>query len=284
MFPDRMDKLVLDGVLNAHQYYNGYETEQVAAVDGTFEGFLAGCVAAPDNCALASGNKTVADLKVAMSDLFDTLKWNPIPFNGTIVDYSSVRTTIYSTLYVPPYWPRLSNCLNDLLNGDPAAFVQYAAERAAGEGEQDQAFSGIRCGDKSVRASSASELVPVYDELGRRSKWLGDAVSNMFQDCAQWRFQAKERYEGDFSNIRTKTPLLFIGNSFDPSTPLVSAQNMSTGFQDSIVLQHNGYGHLSLLQPSNCTKEVIGKYFVEGTLLEPGTVCEPNAPLFATAG
>ena len=35
---------------------------------------------------------------------------------------------------------------------------------------------------------------------------------------------------------------MFVGGPFDPVTPLISAYNMSTGFEGSVVLQHNGYG------------------------------------------
>ena len=53
---------------------------------------------------------------------------------------------------------------------------------------------------------------------------------------------AKERYTGGFSDIKTKNPLLFVGNTYDPLTPFVSAQNASAAFEGSVVLQHDGYG------------------------------------------
>ena len=59
--------------------------------------------------------------------------------------------------------------------------------------------------------------------------------------CAQWPFEAKERYSGDF-NVKTRTPLLFIGNTYDPATPAASARNMSASFEGSGMLERNGYG------------------------------------------
>lgn len=71
-----------------------------------------------------------------------------------------------------------------------------------------------------------------------------------------WKMAAKERYTGGFSNIKTKHPLLFVGNTYDPLTPLASARNASAAFDGSVVLQHDGYGHTSASQPSLCTAKV----------------------------
>lgn len=39
--------------------------------------------------------------------------------------------------------------------------------------------------------------------------------------------------------------------------------------------------HASIAQPSLCTALAIRDYFVNGTLPEPGTVCEPDVMLFS---
>jgi len=74
---------------------------------------------------------------------------------------------------------------------------------------------------------------------------------------------------------------LLVGNSYDPVTPLVSAMNTSAGFEGSVVLHHNGYGHCSNAQPSLCTAKAIQAYFNNGTLPAPGTICQPDVPLYS---
>lgn len=39
--------------------------------------------------------------------------------------------------------------------------------------------------------------------------------------------------------------------------------------------------HASIAQPSLCTAKTIRSYFVNGTLPEPGTICEPDVKLFS---
>lgn len=112
--------------------------------------------------------------------------------------------------------------------------------------------AGIHCGHKSLREKRLEDVLPIVEALYNESFILGDNVGMVPLTCASWLIDAKERYEGGFDDIRTKNPLLFIGNTFDPLTPLVSAMNASAGFVGSVVLQHDGYGvrpsHVS--QPS----------------------------------
>ncbi|KAI1632067.1 TAP-like protein-domain-containing protein [Biscogniauxia mediterranea] len=283
MFPDRIDKVILDGVMNVHQYYNSYEPESLAGADGAFEHFLSACLENRDTCALARNFTNVDELTAAMDELFDTLRNEPIPVWQLLaaVDYTIVKTTILSELYRPPSWPQLAVALNGLIDRNATDFVlQYLVFDAPTIPREAEAILGIRCGDKGVRASDQSEMVPVLDEFFKSSKWFGDFAFGWYSAvCAQWPMAARERYTGDF-NVQTANPILFIGNPFDPITAFKSAQNMSSSFEGSVLLQHNGFGHTSLADSSNCTNAYIRSYFEEGTLPKPGSVCEPNYALF----
>ena len=60
--------------------------------------------------------------------------------------------------------------------------------------------------------------------------------------CARWPLPgARERYDGDF-RVKTKNPVLVVSAVWDPVTPLVSAKNVSSGFEGSVLLQRDGFG------------------------------------------
>lgn len=290
LFPDRIDKVILDGVMNAHEYYHkAGEPNMLAASDETFEGFMAACFENPTKCPIASVYDSPESALEAVLALFEKLKTEPIPvfpeeLPPFLLDYSIVSSQILGTLYRPPHYQALSIALAGLLQGDPTAWVAiFLAPTSTTIPRQAEAVMGIRCGDKIPRTDSLSDLDALDQEFLETSKYFpGWARGIYVYVCAQWPFEAKERYEGDFQ-VATSNPILFIGNTYDPVTPLVSAQNMSSGFEGSVVLQHNGFGHLSIVQPSNCTNEIIANYFADGTLPEEGTICEPNVPLFGDA-
>ncbi|KAK9670786.1 nedd8-conjugating enzyme UBE2F [Basidiobolus ranarum] len=143
-----------------------------------------------------------------------------------------------------------------------------------------EAQQGIKCGDVRVHTANITEMMPVFEVRHNKSRFFGDYADNAPAQCAQWALPAKERYMGDF-NVKPKNPVLVIGNTHDPVTPLVSARNVSETFKGSVLLQHDSYGHDSLMQASLCTAEAIRSYFVNGTMPQKGTKCPVKVPLFS---
>jgi hypothetical protein len=140
-----------------------------------------------------------------------------------------------------------------------------------------EAQNGIKCSDQKKYARQEDWDVI---RLARHEKsFLADA-SDVVVTCARWPFNAKERYTGNFS-VDTPNPILLIGNTADPITPIASARNVSAGYPGSVVLEHGSPGHgSSSTLGSSCTAMAIRKYFVNGILPEPDTVCEVDVPIF----
>jgi hypothetical protein len=110
------------------------------------------------------------------------------------------------------------------------------------DGFNDDSPYGIQCVDKRTRAHSLDEVLPAVDALGEMTRLFGDLEPILIMACSQWKMGAKERYEGKFQDIKTKHPILFIDNTFDPATSIRSAHNASAGFDSSVVLQNDGSG------------------------------------------
>jgi pimeloyl-ACP methyl ester carboxylesterase len=58
LFPDRMDRVILDAVFNFHEYYNWVEPEIWSDADAIFRAMLAECNEAPKECAQSRRNQT----------------------------------------------------------------------------------------------------------------------------------------------------------------------------------------------------------------------------------
>jgi hypothetical protein len=80
--------------------------------------------------------------------------------------------------------------------------------------------------------------------------------------------------------------LLLVGNTFDPVTPLISAQETQELMKrsdkeiNSVLLTQDGHGHCSLAQPSKCTVGYIKDYMLNGNLPNENTVCVSDTVLF----
>ncbi|KAL8938442.1 MAG: hypothetical protein Q9216_003892 [Gyalolechia sp. 2 TL-2023] len=289
MFPDRMDKLVLDGCLNLHNYYAGNDLEEATDSDAVFDGFFKACVAHPEVCDLAQDAGTAEELRAKFYDLLFALKYEPV-VAGTgefaqVFDYVTLKTAVQYAMYAPPTWPMLATGLHGLMTGNETATATLVPllnieQQTIFPANGPEAVYGIRASDASLRTTNLTSLFPLLEQFYAKSRLMGDIVSVPALAYARWPFQAKGTYTGNFQ-AKTKNPLLFIGNDFDIVTPLVSSRNASAGFEGSVVLQHGGYGHTSTAQPSLCTVRTIRDYFVNGTLPAPDTRCEPSLELFS---
>jgi hypothetical protein len=107
---------------------------------------------------------------------------------------------------------------------------------------KNQGQQGIKCSDKLTRIDMRDQRHPKVWKQKATSKISGHIVVLGQAYCAQWKMPAVEIYHGDF-HVKTKNPILFASNEFDPVTPLTSAKNMSSGFEGSALLVNkNGYG------------------------------------------
>lgn len=262
MYPDRIDRMVLDGVANVHEFYqNKYEhplrsyglsltkptreREMYIDADNVFRGFCSGCVNASDNCPLGR-NTTATELESDIYSMLERVKHQPFPvtvpaLGPQVIDYNTVKSRIISDLYSPSLWPSTASFIHGLMENNHTAIAEYLASvlvRPAGM--EAEAQFGIKCSDAYGQATP-DDVAMTIQTRHESSQIGGDTADFVPMICAHWKLAPKERYNGDFK-AKTKTPILFIGNTADPVTPLVSARNVSSGFEGSVVLQHDGYG------------------------------------------
>ena len=226
---------------------------------------------------------TAKELETKFYGLFEELHDNPILLNNQSYDAPQADKWFLQQLKSPRHWAEVSTVLKALYTRNITGFENNHIALSSKEQGND-AYWGVSCGDKSILNKTFEKVVEVYKEITTKHKWAGSwSGAYLNAVCAQWNTDlgAKERYHGDF-RVKTRSPMLIIGNRYDPITPLVSAKNLTNTFQDSVLLEQNGYGHCSTAQKSACTKKVIKAYLLEGKLPKAGTVCEVDDVPFKT--
>ncbi|MES9605087.1 alpha/beta hydrolase [Actinomadura sp. NPDC000929] len=76
-------------------------------------------------------------------------------------------------------------------------------------------------------------------------------------------------------HVRDAPPVLLVGNTHDPATPLAWAKSLSRGIRGSKVLAYDGDGHTAYLR-NRCATTGIDDYLITGTL--PTTDSCPTDP------
>ncbi|PPR04800.1 hypothetical protein CVT26_012973 [Gymnopilus dilepis] len=292
LFPDKIERMVIDGVADSENYYATLWSNNLLDTDKTFESFLTGCaVAGPEGCKFWA--PTPKDIERNITALYDAIRSKPIPMKTEksygLLDYEMLRSVIFRALYSPyATFAGLAEDLAALAAGDGTGIFDkvsqppYQCDCDSSRHQFDQvgdATFAVACNDGDDVPRDLESAKEHFEMLTKASSWA-DKWAGIRLGCAGWPRFPKDHFQGPFE-ANTSHPILLIGNTADPVTPLWAAKKMSKGFKNSVVLIQDSAGHCSLSAPSTCTQLHIRAYFATGRLPKPGTVCQPIGTPFS---
>lgn len=301
MYPNRIGRMVLDGVGDLGDYYNTVWMRGLNDTDKIMSKFFDYCiVAGKDKCALNIDNSTSSELRGSVESLISSLHQDPIAVAGNrtrgpeIITYSDVMMMIRKLIYRPlDYFPEMADLLADIVHGNGSAFAAYKQRahkptcpfsKSNSDHDSCQTYSGgwevtkaILCSDgRDITNTTKEDFRGIRKALYQQSRWMGEFWSTVTLPCVHWRVRPKWGITADEIKGETSHPILWIGNTLDPVTPLANAHAMSKRFPGSVVLQQNSEGHVCISSPSVCTYGHVRNYFQTGDLPAAGTVCQPD--------
>ncbi|KAM7193952.1 TAP-like domain containing protein [Naviculisporaceae sp. PSN 640] len=300
MFPERIDRLVVDGIVGAFDYYNNLPMEPIkkVTIERAWDAILAECLLAGyPKCPLANliegQNITCPALSETVNKRIESLKESlrryPMVINTTIISEHTVGKIVEDIVGDEPEragiaLERLSALLKKEQPKDIAGYLDWIPEW--NDRKSKEARHAILCGDRSgtfARPDSLEDLIAEVKIIGKSDSRRGlQAAEDIW--CSKWPFESKEKFDTGLlrvdGGVRTRHPILFIGNTHDTNTPIDDARSMSPYFAGSVVLEREGFGHCSNSQESKCTEEAVRRYFVDGVLPEHGTVCPTDKSFF----
>jgi pimeloyl-ACP methyl ester carboxylesterase len=287
-FPHRVRAMALDGIADPIAAAGGTVTAlgtALVSTDPAFDQFLATCqTAGPDRCALA-GHGPVAPRVNAM---LNRLRHTPLPAPnatppGTLSYNEALAPLKFAILGHPILWPEAAAALELAIEGDGSA-VKDAASFDTSElfhrlVEPGQA---IACVDSPAR-QDARQWPAVVHAFTKISRIGGAPVGwGMGSACASWPARDTHRYTGPW-NATTRNPILLMNNRYDPNSPFASARRVEKLLGNAVLLTHEGYGHLTISDPSTCVTEALGRYLVGLVTPRPGAACTSDRPPFDPA-
>lgn len=272
LFPDRIQAMVLDGVVDPTVDPIASFTAQNAGFERAFDQFATWC----------RGNTGCARLGNPRSAVYAVqaqAKRSPIP-TSTRGDprkatFSLVTTGVLQALYSRSLWPQLATSLLSARSGNAAGLLSLADDY--NERFKDGTYSNIAeanttigCNDQkpgptdAVIRSTARSWSTRFPMFG-----LWNAAS-LFT-CQQWQPVRTPLLE---PTARTGTKVLVLGNIHDPATPYQNSQKLVSIMRNAELMSWNGQGHTSFLQGSSCVDTKVDAYLIGGTLPPADTVCQ----------
>ncbi|KAJ7689457.1 TAP-like protein-domain-containing protein [Mycena rosella] len=288
LFPDKVERIVIDGVVDAENYFDTLWSHNLFDTDRALQAFFDGCVAAgPAGCAFYA--PTAEAISQNLTTLYESIRARPTPVHtGSgygLVDFSFLRALVFSALYWPlTLFSPLADILAGLAREDGAPifelFPQPPFQCSCDPAEHQfdavpDATVAIICNDGRTVPSDFGDIEQYYAGMTKTSSW-GSMLASVRIACSGWPDFPKKHFQGPVG-ANTSIPMLIIGNTADPITPLWAqvdaAEKTAKAFPGSVVLTQDCPGHTSLAAPSPCTWGHIREYFRSGTLPAADTVC-----------
>jgi pimeloyl-ACP methyl ester carboxylesterase len=230
MFPDRVGNVVLDGVVSPEGYLANYTWSSVTHLDGAISAFFINChELGPSECSFYTGS-SAKDIHSRFEKSLMQLDAQSGQANSSEVDSALLLLKI-ALLTAANHPLEKFDVLPDVLvglegalrEGNLSSWTDQAKERY-GDPEvagsvNVQFTTGVLCSDMENRwyGKTLYDLLPLMVDLNENSI-VGDIWIKSMLPCLGWSIEATETFQGPFGGD-TETPILFVGNTYDPVTP-----------------------------------------------------------------
>ncbi|OAQ67723.1 proteinase [Pochonia chlamydosporia 170] len=311
MFPERVGRLILDGVMDPRDYATGPGwTTNLADTDKLYHAFFGGChKAGPSICALSrSGDKSGNDIESRFNTWFNKLEKDPLTSIGPdgdvrILTGCDIRAYMGGGFYAPiATFQTMAFILDAAITGNTARlfdayFSDISPKRKADGGLYDDPLHpaagdggyAVRCGDgDDVTQKDVTWWREYAQNLTSRSLIFGSYWANKRFICSGWKFKSNWRFTGPFTSPEPRkdasgdpepgypaAPTLYLSTRLDHVTPLLSARDMRDVYPGAGlgVLDVGGHTTLGAGATSECIEKLVEEYLETGTVPAEESVC-----------
>ncbi|PPK65388.1 alpha/beta hydrolase [Actinokineospora auranticolor] len=294
MYPDRVRSIIVDGVLDPVAWSTGEGAERgylftgrIGSGDGTREAItsaLAECDrAGKAKCPAAGSVRAKYDAVMAR------LKRGPLELPAETVTYQSAVQLLADLSKTREAYPRIMELVDYVYRAmravekgtpvpPPPPWTQEQPPSPTGSGPTTDPITnlpylGVACSDSAnPRDRGAVQRTAAWAERtapGYGALWTWDGSA-----CRDWPITNQAAFRGPWQ-VWTAAPILVVGNTHDPATPISGAKALNRLMPNSRLLTVDTYGHGALGEP--CALQAYDRYLIDRAL--PTATCK-TGPLF----
>ena len=277
LFPDRVGRIVLDGVLPTY-------LDQLAVTQGQAEEFEVLLRYFVEDCLGESDCPLTGDVDQGIQQIREFLvELDSQPLIGTggrELTEGLGSYAILTHLYFPETdFMQLRPALKAAMNGgDPNPLFEILDRRIsrAPDGRytdnSTDAFYAVSCLDLPV-TQSVDQIREFVDDLGITAPTFGRALGWGVITCKDWPFQTDSSKP---EVVVPNQPVMIVVTEFDPATPAAWGRDLGKRLVNVEVVEWaGGYNHTGYNEGNNCVTDRVDSYLIEG-VISPGvtTVCD----------
>ncbi|KAI1266471.1 Alpha/Beta hydrolase protein [Xylariaceae sp. FL1019] len=288
MFPDKVGRMVLDGIVHPDKYVNPMWETGIIDADAIFDLFFDYCAEAGSSCVFYRPGDTSDDVRERLDHLLGELEQQPLVILPPQVNIPVLLTAsdvkkllFFGGLYSPlTGFPVIAAVLQDIISGHGENLVNAPSLISLCSSIElpvwpDDAMKAIACSDKRHKLNATVEdLRKHFNEMAPLS-WFTDVwfAVDPALGCNGWEVDSKgppmrwgDHPEQKPELIETNFPILVLQNTLDPVTPLRHAIEVTKKFANASIVEQDGIGHCTLSCVSSCTLTHLRAYINKGVV------------------
>jgi pimeloyl-ACP methyl ester carboxylesterase len=269
LFPETVRAAVLDGAADPTATLTEGGVQQAAGFEQSIDTFLAECSDDP-SCDFYNDGDAEGAFDALMLELDD----QPIPSEPGRPDITRgvALQAVAQAMYSQSFWDRLYEALADAQDGDGSGLLSlydsYYQRKTDGTwGNELEAFQTISCMDDSERLTVEEDDANAAQYLEVAPRFAPNTTGTYF--CTFFPPAIDPRVEVTGAGAG---PIVVIGTTGDPATPLSSTRAMAGTLEDGRLVvvdadQHTGY------RVNDCVDEVVHRYLIDLEVPPEETEC-----------
>lgn len=267
LFPDRVGRMVLDGVMPPDLTGREGAIGQAKGFDTATRAWAQDCV--ENDCPLGSSEDEVIE---SVQDQLKELDEEPLTASGGLeLTEGWASIGIAQAMYDEGLWSRLTDALVSVEEGDGGPLMElgmvYAGRDASGSYTSNimEALPAVNCLDRGDD-TDPQEWEKVVDEVEAEAPIWGGFLAWESLSCATWPVEATgEAAEVDAEGA---DPILVVGTTRDPATPYEWAERLHEQLDDSALITHEGDGHTAYMRQNDCVDGAVEEFWLTGEVPE----------------
>lgn len=272
LFPDRVGRMVLDGVLPASLDLVEVTKGQADAFEVAVLDFARDCLTHADCPFSGSPDRAVGQLQ----DWLASLDAAPIPGDDRDLNEPLAAYAVLANLYFPGYdYPRLRAALAAAIERDDPTQVLDILDARISRGpdgryldNSTEAFYAVTCLDRPF-TGTVDDVKALAEEWKATAPTFGPALAWGLLPCKDWPASSERvtRTVAEGSN-----PILIVSTRKDPATPYQWGTLLAGELENATLVTYEGVGHTAY-GDSACVDDAVDRYLLKGTVPKKELVC-----------
>jgi pimeloyl-ACP methyl ester carboxylesterase len=272
LFPTNVGRMVLDGAIDPTTSTVDQSLVQAEGFETALTAYVQDCID-EGKCFLGD---TQADAKGRIQEFLADVDANPIKGDGERdLEIGNAVLGIWLPLYNEDYWTYLTDGLEAAFKGD-GSFLLGLSDAYVGRGPSGyidnsvEALYSVNCLDHDD-ATKPKDVKALEQQFLGVSPTFGRIFAYGTSACGAWPIHTGN---GPHElNAEGAAPILVVGTTRDPATPLAWAQALAEQLESGVLITRDGDGHTGYGAGNNCVDGAVEVYLVSGQVPHKDLLC-----------